>query len=256
MKKIEIQGVRGRLSTFSFTTIFSKMSTQIRFFVYENGNLFSLSQMTEPESAAISECVHDLLPSTFTMRNFWMEVETCLFDEDDDEDEDGEYKEPDYGLLKCRRHNPKPNNGSWGQSSIAGPIPDDILQLVNGKRFEVHPRQLGLNPWGDKVEIQFETLSSPGAKDVGIDQSMVSIMETLNKAYKEEREEENDEEEDEDAQLRLHHKGFEFLKMIGEMSIRERQEKESLRSSGGGISASTLIQRALSVQAAQKQGSP
>jgi hypothetical protein len=235
------------------------MSTQIRFFVYENGNLFSLSQMTEPESAAISECVHDLLPSIFSMRDFWMEVETCLFDEDEDEDEDedGEYKEPDYGLLKCRRHNPKPNNGSWGQSSIAGPIPDDILKLVNGKRFEVHPRQLGLNPWGDKVEIQFETLPSSAApvKEGVVDQTFVNIMDTLNKAYKEERED-DDREIPEDAEIRLTQKGFEFLKMIGEMSIRERQEEERLRSSSSGIPASTLIQRALSVQAAQKQGSP
>ncbi len=235
------------------------MSTQIRFFVYENDNLFSISQMTEPESAAIGECVHYLLPSTFTMRNFWMEVETCLFDEDEDEDEDGEYKEPDYGLLKCRRHNPKPNNGSWGNSSIPCVIPDEILQLVNGKRFEVHPRQLGLSPWGAKVEVQFETLPSstvvpaPGAKEggasIGVDHTLASIMETLNKANQEERDDGND--EDEDAQLRLSMRGFEFLKMIGEMSIRERQEEErrnATPASSSGISASTLIQRALAAQ--------
>jgi hypothetical protein len=203
------------------------MSSQIRFFVYENGDLFPISSMTEPETAAIQECVQDLLPSAFSMGDVWMDVDTCLYDDEDADQDEDDYKEPEYGLLKCRTLNLKPKNGSLGEMSIAGTIPDEILRIVNGKRFTVHPRQLGLSPWGQKVEIQFETLSSAPA-------AAVSSQATVNV------------EDDEDAVI--DERAYALLSMIGQMSIQERLASEQPKPKTSGVSASSLIQRALAVQ--------
>jgi hypothetical protein len=105
--------------------------------------------MTEPESAAIEECVDDLLP--MSKGTYWFEPDLCLLDEDEDE-------MPSYGLVSCYTENPRPKDGSLGESRIPHPLPKELLDALQGKTFRVYPRQLGLNPWGEKVEIVFETL--------------------------------------------------------------------------------------------------
>jgi hypothetical protein len=47
------------------------------------------------------------------------------------------------------------------ESRLPHPIPQDILTKLAGKTFVVHPRQLGLNPWGKKVEVIFESVEAP-----------------------------------------------------------------------------------------------
>lgn len=128
------------------------MPTTLKFFVKENGNDFSVSDMTEPESAAIGECVDDLVPNTYDSV-YWLETDTCLFDEDQEGDE-----EPKYGLLRCFTHNPNPQNGSLLESRLPHPIPQTILTKLSGKTFRIYPRQLGLSPWADKVEVVFEAV--------------------------------------------------------------------------------------------------
>jgi hypothetical protein len=132
------------------------MSTSLKFFVKENGGDFPISHMTEPETAAIEECVDDLIPSEHKYTSYWLEAETCLSPEDEDEDEDDAFEEPVYGLLKCYTHHPNPKSFSIAGSRIPHPIPSDLLKQLAGKTFRVYPRQLGVNPWGEKVEIMFE----------------------------------------------------------------------------------------------------
>lgn len=127
--------------------------TTLKFFVRENDNDFSVSEMSEPESAAISECVDDLLPTRWEL-DYWFETETCLFDETDDVD-------PEYGLVRCFTHNPRPSNGSQLESRLPFPIPQEVLDSIAGKTFRVYPRQLGVNPWGSKVEVRFEPIPVP-----------------------------------------------------------------------------------------------
>lgn len=123
--------------------------TSLKFTVLENGVQFSVSHMSEPESAAIEECIDDLLPQA--KGPYWFEPDLCLLDEDEDE-------MPSYGRVWCYTHNPKPNNGSLAESRIPHAVPQELLEALQGKTFRVYPRQLGVNPWGDKVEIVFETL--------------------------------------------------------------------------------------------------
>ena len=125
--------------------------TSIKFTVFENDSLFSISQMSEPETFAISLVVDDLLPKV-KGDTYWFEVDTCLFPEDlEDEDE-----EPEYGLVKCYQYNPTPKNGSLGESRIPHPFPEEAFNALKGKTFLVHPKQYGVNPWGKKVEIKFQ----------------------------------------------------------------------------------------------------
>lgn len=145
-----------------YTSLLSNLKmpiTSLKFFVREDDKDFSVSHMTEPESAAISECVNDLLPSRWDS-DYWFEADTCLFGDEEEESEE-EYVEPEYGLLRCFTHNPHPRNGSQLESRIPFPIPQEILDNLAGKTFRVQPRQLGLSPWGAKVEISFEALSAP-----------------------------------------------------------------------------------------------
>jgi hypothetical protein len=128
------------------------MPTTLKFFVKENNNDFSVSEMTEPECAAIGECVDDLLPHPYSLE-YWFETDTCLFEEEEDEEE------PTYGLVRCFTHNPAPRNGSLLESRLPSEIPQAVLTKLAGKTFRVHPRQLGLSPWGEKVEVRFEALS-------------------------------------------------------------------------------------------------
>ena len=137
------------------------MPTTLKFFVREDGSDFPLSHMTEPESAAIGECVDDLLPSPWGTE-YWFESDTFVMDEEEDDD----YEEPTYGLLRCFIHNPKPRNGSMLESRLPHPIPQTVLNNLAGKTFVVRPRQLGLNPWGAKVEILFESVEAPAPTPV------------------------------------------------------------------------------------------
>jgi hypothetical protein len=135
------------------------MPTTLKFYVKEDDRDFPVCHMTEPEGAAIGECVDDLCPNAWGTE-YWFESDTCLLDEGE-EDDDGEYQEPTYGLLRCFIHNPKPRNGSMMESRLPHPIPDTLLRKLAGKTFVVHPRQLGLNPWGKKVEVLFEAVEAP-----------------------------------------------------------------------------------------------
>jgi hypothetical protein len=127
------------------------MST-IKFFVIEDGEPFSISQMSEPEGYSIGLCVKKLLPNT-NSEDYWFDVDTCLFDEDE--------VEPEFGLLRCYKDNP--NEGVF-ESRIPHPIPKKILDSLHGKTFRVYPKQYGLSPWGKKVEIRFESLPKEGVK--------------------------------------------------------------------------------------------
>ena len=127
--------------------------TTLKFFIKEDDRDFPVCDMTEPESAAISECLDDLLPQTYTT-NYWFEVDTCLFDEDDDD------QEPVYGLVRCFTHHPIPKNGSVLENRLPYPIPQTVLDSLAGKTFRIHPRQLGLSPWGVKIEVTFASVSA------------------------------------------------------------------------------------------------
>lgn len=142
------------------------MPTTLKFYVREDGQDFGINCMTEPECAAIGECVDDICQSDWG-KNYWFEADTCLLDEDDG-DEDDDYVEPTYGLLRCFTHNPAPRNYSIYENRIPYDIPQDILNKVAGKTFVVRPRQLGLNPWGKKVEILFESVAAPAPTPVPV----------------------------------------------------------------------------------------
>jgi hypothetical protein len=132
--------------------VVSKMSF-LKFFVKENGKEFAISDMSEPETAAIEECVVDLLPKP--KGPYWFEPDTCLEDLDD---------AVPYGVVWCYTDNPNPKDGSLGQSRIPHPVPQELLEAVQGKTFHVVPRQLGVNPWGHSVEIVFEAPAKGGLK--------------------------------------------------------------------------------------------
>lgn len=117
--------------------------------------MFPVSMMTEPETAAIAECLDDLIPSKQT--DYWFEPDLCILDEEFYKD--GE--EPDFGLLRCYTHNPNPKNGSLNETRIPYPIPREVLANLSGKTFRIEPRQLGLSPWAKIVEIVFESVSLP-----------------------------------------------------------------------------------------------
>lgn len=136
--KIELYGLPNPVKTMS----------SLKFFVNENNNRFSISNMSEPECYSISLCVEALLPSP--KGNYWFEVDTCLLEEEDDS--------PSYGLVQCYQENPTPKDGSLGESRIPHPVPKELLDAVQGKRFHVDPIQYGLNPWGKSVEIVFESV--------------------------------------------------------------------------------------------------
>ena len=124
------------------------MPTSLKFFVYENGTQFSVSEMSEPESAAISECVDYLLPKSKSA-SYWFETDVCLLDA---EDEDAA-----YGRVWCYTHNLNPRDGSQAESRLPHLIPDELKALA-GKRYHITPRQYGVNPWKHPVEIHFEVL--------------------------------------------------------------------------------------------------
>jgi hypothetical protein len=132
------------------------MSSFLKFTVNEDSQMFPISIMTEPETAAIAECINELLPSP-TQANYWFEPDLCILDEEFYED--GE--EPVFGLLRCYTYNLTPKNGSVDENRIPHPFPSELLTKFSGKTFLVEPRQLGLSPWGKKVEIVFESVDLP-----------------------------------------------------------------------------------------------
>lgn len=79
----------------------------------------------------------------------------CLWDEYDEN-----LGEPAFGILRCFQHNPAPKNGSLLESRLPCEFPEKLLKEFAGKTFRVYPRQLGLSPWGAKVEIVFEEPTS------------------------------------------------------------------------------------------------
>jgi hypothetical protein len=121
----------------------------LKFTVKENGKSFSSSQMTEPECYAIQEQVENLLPKP--QGDYWFEVDTCLLDYEGDED-------PDFMWVWCYKQNPNPKNGSLMESRLPAPLPKELLDAMAGKTFRVQPTQYGLSPWGETVEIIFESV--------------------------------------------------------------------------------------------------
>jgi hypothetical protein len=122
----------------------------LKFTVKENGNLFSASEMTEPESYSIEVEVNDLLPKP--EGECWFEVDRTVWDNECDED-------PEYMVLRCYKLNPTPKNSSQMESKLPAPLPANLLDAIAGKTFRVHPKQYGLSPWADNVEIVFEPVN-------------------------------------------------------------------------------------------------
>jgi hypothetical protein len=119
------------------------MPSFLKFFVYENNVEFPVPDMSEPECAAIEECVKNLIPPAYNYTSgFVFDVETLTID--DIVEEEG------CGLLKC--------NSMLNGEKRAVPIPYELLKFLAGKKFRVKPNQYGINPWGRKVEILFEAL--------------------------------------------------------------------------------------------------
>lgn len=131
------------------------MTMYLKFTVMENETLFPVSSMSAPESDAIDECVMDLVPKKYKWSSeIWFEADLVLLDDFyDDSDE-----EPSFGVLRCFKPNPCPKNGSQMESRLPCEFPTDLLSELSGKKFLVEPRQLGLSPWGKKVEVAFEHL--------------------------------------------------------------------------------------------------
>ena len=116
------------------------MPSFLKFSVYQDNVEFPVSDMSEPECAAIEECVKDLIPSSYSYNSgFLFDVETSVAD--DLVEEEG------CGLLKCMNDDQRPV-----------PFPYELLKFLGGKKFRVKPNQYGLNPWGKKVHILFEAL--------------------------------------------------------------------------------------------------
>lgn len=122
----------------------------LKFFVKENDTDFPLSQMSEPETFAISECVRTLLPVS-EEEDCWFEPDVCVFVRDEEE-------EPAYGLVRYYQENPNPKDYSLAESRIAKEIPQTVIDSLQGKTFRVKPKRYGVNPWGKKVEITFESV--------------------------------------------------------------------------------------------------
>jgi hypothetical protein len=108
--------------------------------VYVKAQELKAELMTEPEVAAILECVHDLF-STYGSKIY--------FDASLEEDEI---------LLHCFQETPDGRDSHWI------PFPEDwrtkTVGMANGKTFNligdkipVTPRQLGLSPW-EFVEVK------------------------------------------------------------------------------------------------------
>lgn len=125
--------------------------SQLKFYILENGADFPLSNMTEPERAAIHECISEHFPNSWPTNDTWHEVDTCILEEDDEE-------EPDYGLVKCRQQNLAPKNGSLGELSIPAPFEADKIRKYLGKTLQIYPVQLGLSPWSENVQVRFDTV--------------------------------------------------------------------------------------------------
>ena len=117
--------------------------TSLKFHIFENDDMLPLSQMTEPETYSIGLCIEDLLPQP--NGNYWFEIDMFLLDEDGEE--------PAFGLLYCYEDSPK-------HEKTSRPLPKELLDTVEGKTLRLEPKQYGVNSWGKKVEVRFETLTN------------------------------------------------------------------------------------------------
>ncbi len=110
----------------------------------EDGNEFPICDMSEPEAAAIGECVIDQIPGMLQFgKGYYIEADTCL-----GLDETIEEEMPSYGLLRCL----STSNGTPHE------FPSEVINALAGKFFRVSPKQYGMNPWGKKVFILFESV--------------------------------------------------------------------------------------------------
>jgi hypothetical protein len=114
--------------------------SRLEFTVLEDGKEFALCDMSEPELAAIEECIVASLPNH--KGKYWFEVDTLNDDESP------------KGRILCFQENPNPKNQSIAEMRIFHPLPKELEEL-NGERIRIAPRQLGLSPWGDLVEVIF-----------------------------------------------------------------------------------------------------
>lgn len=114
--------------------------SRLEFTVLEDGKEFALCDMSEPELAAIEECIVASLPNH--KGKYWFEVDMIVDDE------------ARRGRILCFQENPNPKNQSPAELQMPHPLPKELEEL-NGKRIRIAPRQLGLSPWGDLVEVIF-----------------------------------------------------------------------------------------------------
>lgn len=110
--------------------------------VYEKGQEFKPSLMTEPEVAAILECIHELF-RTYGTRIY--------FDATVDEEED-------TLVIHCYEETPDGKDSHWipfPKEWEAKAIPMSNRRVFNliGDKIPITPRQLGLSPW-NFVEIK------------------------------------------------------------------------------------------------------
>ena len=108
--------------------------------------------MTTPESDAIRFCVEDLLPrprdsvcvDCNARTHFaWMEVETTPLENDQDPAE--------YGLVLCLTH-----GAASGDAQHS--LPPEVIHKLVGNSFRIHPKQLGVHPWGSNITVAFSHL--------------------------------------------------------------------------------------------------
>lgn len=134
--------------------------SSLKFTVKEDGELYPVCQMSTHDAAAIEECIDALLPAPASDK-YWFVVETCI-DEEDDEEEMAP-----YGLVKCVTFNKEdPVLGVLQGNNDPYPLPEELINAISGKTFTVYPIQYGVNPWGKKVEIIFESCPPPKPKGV------------------------------------------------------------------------------------------
>ena len=127
----------------------------LKFYVKEDDAPFSLSMMTAEEAAAIAECVNEIVSDDYKRSdNYWLEADTYIVDEEFY----GGGVYPSFGLLRCFLRTPT------GCVREPYPLPAKLLNELCGKCFRVTPRQPSGTPWGEKIEILFDTIDLPPGK--------------------------------------------------------------------------------------------
>jgi hypothetical protein len=116
--------------------------TQLRITVYENGRMVPADGYSAHELAALDEAIEELWSPTFhSTRSFEVDVaddsETLLLVYRDD----------------CSTTN-LPIPEAWLTKTLRFGVKREPLRLV-GDRLPIKPRQFGLSPWPDLVQVQF-----------------------------------------------------------------------------------------------------